>query len=33
MRVDAALTTCIALPDGTGISAGGAVYTFDLVGL
>jgi WD40 repeat protein len=35
MRVDAALTTCIALPDGKGISAGsagGAVYTFDLVG-
>ncbi|WP_433723829.1 NB-ARC domain-containing protein [Actinoplanes sp. CA-051413] len=35
MRVDAALTTCVALPDGTGISAGsagGAVYTFDLVG-
>jgi len=35
MRVDAELTTCLALPDGTGIcagSAGGAVYTFDLVG-
>ncbi|MCU7723815.1 NB-ARC domain-containing protein [Actinoplanes sp. KI2] len=35
MRVDATLTTGIALPDGTGItvgSTGGAVYTFDLAG-
>jgi hypothetical protein len=34
MRVDAALTTCLASPDGRGLaagSAGGAVYTFDVV--
>jgi WD40 repeat protein len=33
MRVDAALTTCVALADGSGITAGsasGSVYTFDL---